>query len=207
MAPNQGFGSVVHLAGRFLSSLSPVGPSKEAEAWAKGYLSASEAGLFDSMSAPDRRHAIDVARTAIDLAEREPPAAGERTVARGFVAAALLHDVGKTEARLGTFGRVVATVLALVLGRSRVVAWSGLPQEARDGATATQSNRRPEPAGGGLKEQMGRYLAHDRLGAGLLSSAGSEAITIDWAREHHLPESRWTVEPSLGRVLKTADGD
>jgi len=59
------------------------------------------------MSAPDRRHAITVARRFEMLV---PDAS------RDQLAAALLHDVGKTVADLSTFERVVAT---LVGGRTR----------------------------------------------------------------------------------------
>jgi hypothetical protein len=54
---------------------------------------------------------------------------------------------------------------------------------------------------------MGRYLMHDSIGAQLLEGAGSDSLTVTWAREHHLPESRWTVEHHLGHALKEADGD
>ena len=50
----------------------------------------------------DRRHAVLVARRFLD---RRPAAD------RPEVAGALLHDVGKVEAELGTFGRVVATIV------------------------------------------------------------------------------------------------
>lgn len=54
---------------------------------------------------------------------------------------------------------------------------------------------------------MGRYLMHDSIGARLLEDVGSDVLTITWAREHHRPESRWSVERHLGHVLKEADGD
>jgi hypothetical protein len=54
---------------------------------------------------------------------------------------------------------------------------------------------------------MARYLRHDSLGAGLLEAAGSDHLTITWAREHHLPDDRWTVPRPLGAALKAADDD
>jgi predicted HD phosphohydrolase len=54
------------------------------------------------MAVQDRRHSIEVARRFIELA----PGAD-----RSAVAAALLHDVGKQVAGLGTMWRVVATVV------------------------------------------------------------------------------------------------
>src|SRR3546814_14332101 len=68
-----------------------------------------EAALWARLSAPDRRHAVGVAR----LVERALGAEAERPV----LAAALLHDVGKVESGLRTYGRVVATLSAKVAGR------------------------------------------------------------------------------------------
>jgi hypothetical protein len=102
------------------------------------------------------------------------------------VAAALLHDSGKVESRLGTLSRVVATVAAMVAGRQRAASWS---------------------EGTGFASRIGLYLRHPELGAALLAAAGSAPLTTAWAAEHHLPEARWTVPPDLGRVLKSADDD
>lgn len=184
-----GFGSPFHLAWRFFGSLVPGGPTPSAEAWAFEHLLPGEQELFGQMSGPDRRHAIGVARRALRLFESE---LSEPTPPRHVVAAALLHDVGKTETRLGTFGRVGATVAAIVFGRARVTEFRG--PETGDGP-------------GGLRGRVAGYLAHDRLGAELLEKAGSDPFTIAWARDHHLPASRWTVEEKLGDILKRADGD
>jgi predicted HD phosphohydrolase len=55
--------------------------------------------------------------------------------------------------------------------------------------------------------RVGDYLRHDALGAELLQAAGSDALTVAWAREHHLPASRWTVAAEAGAALKAADDD
>jgi putative nucleotidyltransferase with HDIG domain len=133
------------------------------------------------MSPADRRHAVGVARRAVFLAKNGGADAG-----RDFTAAALLHDVGKTESGLGTFGRVWATMAALVVGRDHVLAWKGRS---------------------GYRKRFALYLEHDRLGAEMLEKAGSETLTVSWAREHHLPVGRWTVDSKLGAFLKEADGD
>ncbi len=176
-----GFGSMWHLALRFAASLAPAGPRQQSQQWALTHLSADEGRLFTQMSGPDRRHAIGVARRA--LGDGAEPV---------LVPAALLHDVGKLEAGLGTFGRVWATLAALAIGRDGVVGWETLP------AGSPFSGRR---------RKMARYLQHDRLGAELLERAGSDDLTVAWAREHHLPPQRWTVEHHLGEILKEADGD
>ncbi len=94
--------TVLHLARRFATSLSRQPPSQDDEAWAEHWLLPSEVELWRRMSNADRRHAVLVARRFLD---RRP------TADRSEVAGALLHDVGKVEAELGTFGRVVATIV------------------------------------------------------------------------------------------------
>ena len=107
-------GRLRHLARRFVGSLRPGGPSVTEEAWAPGYLLASEADLWRSMSGADRRHAVAVARR------------GDRVLGspeRPVLAAALLHDVGKVRSGLGTPGRVVATVVGAVAA-DRAARWA-----------------------------------------------------------------------------------
>ena len=62
------------------------------------------------MQAQDRRHSIEVARRLMADLDDAP---------RDVVAAALLHDVGKIQSRLGTFARVVATVVGPRTARFR----------------------------------------------------------------------------------------
>lgn len=185
-----------HLGVRFLGSLAPIGPRGSSQQWALDHLGPEERQLFAQMSGPDRRHAIGVARRALRLAaENEQPSGSEgdgSALPEAFVAAALLHDVGKIEAQLGTFGRVWATLAALALGRQRVVQWDAAGAGGRVGEK---------------RRSMARYLEHDRLGADLLQRAGSDELTICWARQHHLPETRWTLDGRLGGYLKQADGD
>ncbi len=158
--------SIEHLARRFFGSLGSAGPSPEDEAWAVSWLGPGEQALWRRMSGPDRRHAVGVAR-------RVP---GERPV----LAAALLHDVGKIDSYLGTWGRAAATAAALFFGRGRVALGSG---------------------------RAARYLRHDQIGAGLLERAGADPLTVAWAREHHLPPDRWTIPADVGAALKAADDD
>jgi len=167
-----------HLVRRFFGSLSPTGPSAADEAWALDRMTPGEAGLWRRMSAPDRRHAVAVARR-VDAALG--PAAS-----RPVVAAALLHDVGKVESGLGPFRRAIATIAGMAGGRDAAQRW-----RARRGAVG----------------RVGRYLCHDEIGADLLVAAGSDAVTVAWAREHHLPAERWTVGVEVGSALKAADDD
>jgi hypothetical protein len=116
-------------------------------------------------------------RHAVGVARRVCAALGGDDVPAPVAAAALLHDVGKLASGLGTCGRVGATVVA-VAGRERVSSWSG---------------------------PVGRYVRHPELGAALLEEAGSDPLTVAWAREHHSPSSAWTVPAGIAHVLKAAD--
>jgi hypothetical protein len=90
-----------HLARRFGGSLSRKPPPPVDEAWAVTFLLPSERTLWHLMPNPDRRHSILVARRFESDDHRD----------RDAMAAALLHDVGKSKCGLGTFGRVAATIV------------------------------------------------------------------------------------------------
>lgn len=185
VASHEDFGSWRHLSARFFIALWPGGPSAADESWARAQLLDGEQALWQRMSGPDRRHAVGVARDTVRLL-------GPDRAGRDVIAAALLHDVGKVESSLGTLARVAVTLAALVVGRSRLLRWAGEPL----------GDDRPS-----RRARVGLYLAHDRLGAGLLEAAGSRGLTVSWAAEHHLAPERWTVDRAIGAALKAADGD
>ena len=171
-------GSASHLVRRFFGSLRPGGPGQPAETWVAARLLPAELALWRRMSGPDRRHAVAVA-------ERVERALGHEAT-RPVLAAALLHDVGKIESGLGTYGRVVATLSAKVAGAEMAPTW--------------QKQR-------GYARKVGLYLQHDQIGGDLLELAGSDPITVAWTREHHRPEAEWTLEPHIAGALKEADDD
>jgi hypothetical protein len=171
---------ITHLVKRALTSALPLGPSRADEAWARAQLSDAERELWGRMSRSDRRHAAGVAhRVDALLGDAATPPVR---------AAALLHDVGKVESGLGTYRRVVATLSGMAVGHDPdvIAAW-----------TRTT----------GFTRRVGLYLQHDRLGGDLLALAGSDPLTVAWAREHHRPESEWTVAAPVARALKDADDD
>jgi hypothetical protein len=102
---------VAHLTRRFVGSLSRRPPSPREEEWARSFLSPWERDLWNRFRHPDRRHAIDVARRFVAL---RPESTSDE------VAGALLHDIGKVESDLGTFGRVAATVIGPRTDRFRL---------------------------------------------------------------------------------------
>lgn len=167
-----------HLVKRYFGSLLPVGESKADRAWVHDALLPAELDIWNRMSRPDRRHAAGVARRV----ERALGAEATRPV----IAAALLHDCGKSVSRLRTTGRVIATLSAKMAGRDMAMAWSETS---------------------GFTRRVGLYLEHPRLGADLLGLAGSAPLTVAWTAEHHLPPEEWTVPAEIGQVLKDADDD
>ncbi len=91
-----------HLAVRFFGSLSSRPPEPEQEVWAESKLLDGEVELWRQMSNQDRRHSAKVARRFV---------AAWPQASRAEIAGALLHDVGKIECGLGTWGRVAASVV------------------------------------------------------------------------------------------------
>lgn len=189
------FGSVRHLTGRFFGALWPGGPSAAGDAWARQWLLPGEQQLWESMSGPDRRHAVGVARRTLALLgygpasadTRGPGGTGPEGPWRAVAASALLHDVGKIEAGLGTITRSAATGLALVVGRRRLA--SSTPDE------------------GTWRRRLRLYFTHDHIGAELLERAGSDPLTVTWAAQHHQRRESWTIELRIADALKAADGD
>lgn len=172
--------SPLHLTRRFLGSLRPGGPRASEAAWAEAQLLDAERDLWRQMSGPDRRHSAAVARRV----ERALGAEATRPV----LAAALLHDVGKLDARLRTYGRVVATLAGRVVGRDEEVlrAWC---------------------RAGGFTRRVGLYLRHPQLGGDRLELAGSDPLTVAWARQHHLPADHWSIPRPVADALHAADDD
>ena len=171
---------LVHLVRRFVGSLRPGGPSTADVEWVRSCLSGSEFAVWSAMSGPDRRHSAMVARAvALDL--------GSGATAP-VLAAALLHDSGKSASGLRTPGRVIATLCGLaVIGSS--------------------ADAKRWASGRGYRARIGTYLLHPEIGASQLESIGSDPITVVWTREHHLPPARCSLDPTLADALRDADDD
>jgi hypothetical protein len=172
--------SALHLTRRFFGSLRPGGPRPADREWAEAQLLPAELELWQRMPGPDRRHSVAVAR-------RVERALGDRAT-RAVLAAALLHDVGKLDAHLRTYGRVVATLAGRFVGRESAVIHQW-----------TQTS--------GFTRRVGLYLTHPELGGDLLALAGSDPLTITWAREHHRRREDWSLDPEVAGALHDADDD
>ena len=102
---------IAHLGRRFVGALSNAEPSPCDTQWATAQLTAAEGVLWSRMNAPDRRHAVVVARCVVENLGGQAPS--------WAAAAALLHDVGKVTSGLGTWTRVVATLVPRLWCRGR----------------------------------------------------------------------------------------
>ena len=166
----------VHLVRRFFASLRHQTPRAAEEAWLLAMLSPAEAELYRRQPAIDRHHSVNCA-----LAAREQLGA---RASRAVIVASALHDVGKADTDLATFGRVGATVAGKVVPASRLCAWEAQP---------------------GLRGRMARYAHHDKRGARMLMDAGSHPMVVAWAQEHHEPAASWSIDPAIAQVLFDAD--
>jgi hypothetical protein len=171
---------VRHLATRYVSSVSARTLDDDTTAWVLGSLEPGERTVWAGMSRADRAEGVAVARA---YAASTGDDAGPRR------AAALLHDAGKQVSGYRTFGRVLATLVIAAAGKTRARGW----------AQGT----------GSIRSRIGRYAAHDDLGAELLGSAGARPEVAAWAAAHHRPE-RWHdtgMPESVCRELAEADGE
>ncbi|HSO97229.1 MAG TPA: hypothetical protein VLV81_14455 [Acidimicrobiia bacterium] len=150
-----------HLARRFVGALRPGGPSAGDAAWVAEVLDPGELALWSKMTGHDRRHSVGVARS-VDAALAGTDHAGDRR----WLAAALLHDVGKLDAGLGVFGRVGATLAGGAAGHQWADVWS---------------TKR------GITRRVGLYLRHPELGASRIRVVGGHEEAAVWAAAHHTP--------------------
>lgn len=171
--------NATHLVRRFFGALWPGPPRAEDEAWAAEVLAPEELLLYRRLPNHDRRHALRVAhRTEVALG----PDAESR-----WIAAAMLHDVGKYDAGLSVPGRAVATILA-----------SGRRGSARVGRWESRA---------GWRRHVARYARHGELGADQIRRAGGREEAAVWSAAHHHPETftQLPIPYAVVQVLDTAD--
>ncbi len=140
------------------------------------YLSPAAADLFRAMPRYDRQHALNVCRTLLEQGYGEPD----------LLAAALLHDAGKTarqEGALRLWHRV-----AVVLMRA---CWPGLLE--RIGQERPGSWRRPF-----FVQQH-----HAAIGAELARGVGCSTTTVELIRRHEDPPDQ--ADDPLLAALQAAD--
>jgi hypothetical protein len=163
-----------HLSQRFFGSLRARRLDAGDLAFVELHLTDAEMTVWKTLGPADRAESVAVAR-------RTAQALG-RDVDSRWLAAALLHDVGKVDAGLGTFGRAGATVVAGLMSHGRARRMSG---------------------------RIGRYVNHDDLGAARLKAAGARPEAVAWAAAHHRPERYQAsgIPPEICAALAAADGE
>jgi putative nucleotidyltransferase with HDIG domain len=172
-----------HLTVRFFGSLRPGPPRPEDVEWARAVLGEDAFALWQRQPNHDRRHAIAVAR-GVEAQLAGTPDADDEV----WLSCALLHDIGKLDARLGVYGRVVATVAGAAAGRDMADAWT---------------------TRGGFTRRVGLYLKHPAIGADRIRAVGAPDAAARWAAAHHtrpLPDDLAIPDPVVA-ALDTCDND
>lgn len=168
-----------HLVGRFFGSLFAGSVGPDDLEWVEGVLTAAEWRLWQRMGRVDRVESVKVARRAAEqLVDSDDV----------WIAAALLHDVGKRDCGFGTLRRAGATLMGRLAGRETTHAWMSSTGHVR---------------------RVGLYMHHDEIGSVAIQVAGGRPQVSAWAKVHHDP-SRWRsaeIPPAVGRVLAAADGE
>jgi hypothetical protein len=163
-----------HLVTRFVGSLRPPPLDAYDVALVERVLTPAELACWRRLGPADRVESVATARAALDALGPD----GEDR----WVAAALLHDVGKCETQLGPFRRAAATTVAIAFGERRARQW---------------------------QNAIGRYVDHDEVGSRVLKAAGARREAVEWAAIHHRP-ALWPgsrVPPRICRILAAADGE
>ena len=127
--------------------------------WAKSMLLPREFALWSQMGDYDQAHSIYVAREAHRRLSQD--SLRDKSV---WIAAALLHDVGKMAANLSPPERVVGTLIG------KYVPFD-LGQRFR-GSSSKKARR------------IGMFLMHGEVGAGLVREAGGREIVAYWCDFH-----------------------
>jgi hypothetical protein len=173
----------VHLAKRFFSSLVPLPVRPADRDWVAEILQPEELELWTRLSSADRRESVAVARRT-EAALTGTEYAGDPR----WLAAALLHDVGKLDARFGPLRRTVATVAVGLLGPRMVEGWVDKS---------------------GFLRRCALYVLHDELGGDRVRIAGGRKEVALWAQAHHRP-AIWDATGLPNAVvvaLAAADGE
>jgi hypothetical protein len=134
--------------------------------------------LYRRMSIPDQRHALNVMRTLRDEGHTEPD----------LLAAALLHDAGKSAARIHSWRRAIIVLSKRFAPGVLVWLTSGEPR--------------------GWRKPFVIHRQHAELGAEWATQAGCSALTVSLIRRHQesLHRAPRDEEEQLLIALQRADG-
>lgn len=128
------------------------------------YLNFKAQKLFWAMNVPDQRHALNVAYTALHLAE------GQKNInAKLLVKCALLHDVGKVKGDVSTFDKIITVIGDLFL-----------PNWVRKWGKQGRGNKVSN-----LRHAFYIYFHHAEISAAMLQDIGECPELIEIIGKHH----------------------
>jgi HD domain len=127
--------------------------------WAASVLTDSERTLWARLSPYEQDHAVQVARRVQRRLAPTPHGGDDR-----WIAAALLHDIGKLEADPSLLERAAATLASRLVSVARARRW-------------TVSAK-------GVRRRVGTYLLHGEIGARMIRDAGGREDVARWAEIH-----------------------
>lgn len=187
----------------------PLTPAEKTEI--ASILAPAQQSLFGEMRVSDQRHALNVSRALIATGQTR----------QDLLAAALLHDVGKSRYRLRLSERA-AVVVTRRCAPAAARSWgagsnpAALPHAAVDSRPHEQRLNPHHPPGGGELRGWRRafiiYEQHPEWGAEIAAAAGCSPLTVWLIRQHQgdstprgTPSRERTLGTELLRALRRAD--
>ncbi len=128
------------------------------------HLNSEAQKLFWAMNVPDQRHALNVAYTALRLANNY-----SNVNSKLLVKCALLHDVGKVKGDISTIDKII-TVIGDYFFQNQLRKWE------KQGRGSKMQN---------LRHAFYIYFHHAAVSAGMLRKIGERPEMIDIIANHH----------------------
>ena len=146
------------------------------------YLNAAEQKLFWAMNLPDQCHVLNVAQTALQLAQHQ-----QKIDVTLLVKCALLHDVGKIKGDVSTIDKIIT-----VMGYKLSPRWA--KQWGRLGKGSKIDN---------LRHAFYIYFHHAERGSMMLKEINSSPQLVDIIAKHH--EAPTDYDPLELVILRKSD--
>jgi HD domain len=169
---------ILYRSRQFWQALS-ASPAPEELALTRTYLSPSLLAIFNQMSPSEQTHSLSIARQLIEQGETHPD----------LLAAALLHDSGKSRHPLRIWERVL-----IVVGKALF---------------PTQTKRWGQDQPKGWKKAFVVAEQHSEWGAQMAANAGASPLTVALIRHHQSPLERAaaSLEDRLLLCLQELDNE
>jgi len=128
------------------------------------YLNRAEQKLFWGMNLPDQRHVLNVAQTALRLAQQQ-----SRIEINLLVKCALLHDVGKIKGDVSTMDKIIT-----------VVGYNMSPQWAKQWGRLGRGNKLDN-----IRHAFYIYWHHAERSAAMLKEINAAPQVVEIVAKHH----------------------